>query len=63
MSDKDVIYRWLTQAELEKTVESAANTAIDIAVRGVLALDPHLYDEDTIRAAAQVVRESIRGKS
>jgi hypothetical protein len=63
MSDKDVIYRWMTQAELERMVENAANMAVDLAVRGVLAMDSHVYDEDTIRAAAMVVRESIQRKS
>ena len=62
MSDKDAIHRWLTQAELEKMVNGAANTAIDLAVRAVLTMDPHLYDEDTIRAAAAVVRSVIEGR-
>ena len=62
MSDKDAIHRWLTQAELEKMVNGAANTAIDLAVRAVLAMDPHLYDEDTVRAAAAVVRSVIEGR-
>ena len=60
MSDKDVIYRWMTQAELERMVESAANMAVDLAVRAILTMDTMVYDEDTIRAAARVVRESIR---
>ena len=61
MSDKEVIHRWLTEAELEKMVAGAANTAIDFAVRGILSMDPYVYDEDTIRAAAQVVRNMMRG--
>lgn len=61
MSDKEVIHRWLTQAELEKMIEGAANTAIDLAVRGILAMDSHVYDEGTIRAAAQVVRGMVKG--
>ena len=59
MSDAEKVHRWLTQAELDDIV----NKAIETAVRGVLAMDPHVYDEDTIRAAAMVVRESIRRKS
>ena len=61
MSDKDAIHRWLTQAELEKMIEGAANTAIDLAVRGILAMDPYVHDEDTIRAAAQTVRDMMKG--
>jgi hypothetical protein len=59
MSDAEKVHRWLTQAELDDIV----NKAIETAVRGVLAMDSHVYDEDTIRAAAMVVRESIRRKS
>ena len=61
MSDKEVTYRWLTQAELEKMIEGAANTAIDLAVRGILAMDPYVHDEDTIRAAALTVRDMMKG--
>lgn len=61
MSDKEVTYRWLTQAELEKMIESATSTAIDLAVRGILAMDPYIHDEDTIRAAAQTVRDMMKG--
>lgn len=62
MSDKEVIHRWLTQAELEHMIENATGSAIDLAVRAVLALDPHVYDEDTIRAAANAVRAAMKGR-
>ena len=55
-SDKDITYRWLTEAEIDQIVDRA----VEAAVRAILAMDPHVYDEDTVRAAAQVVRESIR---
>ena len=58
MSDTEKVHRWLTQAELDEIV----NKAIETAVRGVLAMDSVVYDEGTIRAAAQIVRESIRRK-
>ena len=61
MSDKEVTYRWLTQAELEKMIEGATSTAIDLAVRGILAMDPYVHDEDTIRAAAETVRNLMKG--
>jgi len=53
------MFRWRTDEEIDEMV----NKAIEAAVRAVLALDPHVYDEDTVRAAATVVRESIRRKS
>ena len=55
-NDKDITYRWLTEAEIDQIVDRA----VEAAVRAILAMDPHVYDEDTVRAAAQVVRESIR---
>ena len=53
------MFRWKSDADIEQIKQQA----VELAVRAVLAMDPHLYDEDTIRAAAKAVRESIRGKS
>lgn len=61
MSDKEVTHRWITEAELEAMIHRSVGTAIDLAVRGILSMDPYVYDEGTIRAAAQVVRDMMRG--
>ena len=61
MPDKEVIHRWLTEAELEAMIHKSVGTAIDLAVRAVLAMDPHIYDEDTVRAAANTVRDLMKG--
>jgi hypothetical protein len=53
------MFRWKTDEE----IEAIKQQVIEMAVRAVLALDPYVYDEGTVRAAAQVVRESIRRKS
>lgn len=61
MSDKEVIHRWLTEAELEQMVHKSVGTAVELAVRAILSLDPHVYDENTVRAAAKVVRDLMQG--
>lgn len=55
MSDGQM-FRWKTDADLESIRKAAVDKAIEAAVRAVLALDPHVYDEDTVRAAANAVR-------
>ena len=57
MSDGKM-FRWYADADIDEIV----NKAVEAAVRAVLAMDSVVYDEDTIRAAAMVVRESIRRK-
>jgi len=52
------MFRWYADADIDEIV----NKAVEAAVRAVLAMDSVVYDEDTIRAAAMVVRESIRRK-
>lgn len=61
MNDRDITYRWLTEAELDEQVRGAVDTALDAAVRVILAMDPHIYDEDTVRAAAMAVRTMVKG--
>lgn len=55
MSDGQM-FRWKTDADLESIRKAAVDKAIEAAVRAVLALDSHVYDEDTVRAAANAVR-------
>lgn len=50
------MFRWYTDEE----IETIKVKAIEAAVRAVLALDPHLYDEDTVRAAAKCVRDTLK---
>lgn len=57
------MFRWYTDEDIEKKVGEAKDAAIEAAVRAVLAMDAHLYDEDTIRAAAKVIQDMVRGKS
>lgn len=58
-----VYFRWYSDADVESIRREAADKAIELVVRSILAMDAYLYDEDTIRAAVMVARETLnRGK-
>jgi hypothetical protein len=61
MSDGKM-FRWYTDEEITHKMELARDKAIDLAVRAILSMDPHIYDEDTIRAAAQAACDILKGK-
>lgn len=54
------MFRWYADEEIEAIRKAAFDKAVEIAVRAVLALDSHVYDEDTIRAAANVARDTLK---
>lgn len=56
------MFRWYTDADIESIRKAAFDKAVEIAVRAVLAMDPYIYDEDTVRAAADVVRDVLKEK-
>lgn len=57
MSDGKM-FRWYTDEEIEEIKK----TAIEAAVRGVLAIDTNIYDEETIRAVVETMRVILKEK-
>lgn len=53
------MFRWHEESEIDEMRRVAFDKAVELAVRGILAMDPYIYDEDTIRAAAQTVRSML----
>lgn len=54
------MFRWYSDEDITKLKAEAFDKAIEVAVRAVLALDSYAYDEDTVRAAANVVRDTLK---
>ena len=52
------MFRWYTDEEIEEIKK----TAIEAAVRGVLAIDTNIYDEETIRAVVETMRVILKEK-
>lgn len=57
------MFRWYSDEDIESIRKVAFEKAIEVAVRAILAMDPYVYDEDTVRAAASVVRDTLKEKA
>lgn len=57
------MFRWYADEDVESIRKAAFDKAVEVAVRAILAMDPVVYDEDTVRAAANVVRDLMRGSA
>jgi protoheme ferro-lyase len=60
MSDAEKIHRWLTQEELDTMLAKArAEVAYEI-YESLGALDPMIYDANTVRAALRIAHDHFR---
>jgi hypothetical protein len=57
-----IMFRWRTDEEIEEIRQEVAEKTIELAMRAILMLDPHIYDEETVRAAAQATRDMLKEK-
>ena len=51
--DEGIIYRWMTEEDLNAKIRAAVVSALDTAISEINTLDGHVYDETTIRKAIE----------